>query len=202
MNKNKERLCYPSSHLKNIVFMGMGEPLDNLKELLKAISILSDKNGINFSHKRMTVSTVGVLPNIAEILERTDVNLAISVHSPFEKERSKIVPSNRKWPLARILDVLRQSVKTKERTFFIQYTLMQGVNDSLEHAYELSKILNAIPSKINLIPLNEHDATTFKKPEMTRVHEFRKVLIKEGFVTTIRFSKGEDIFAAYGQLIK
>ena len=202
LNKNKEELSFSKFAIRNIVFMGMGEPLDNIKELNKAISILSDKNGINLSEKRMTVSTVGVLPNLREFLETSYANVAISVHSPFEDERSKIVIANRKWPLKDILETLRHSVKIKERTFFIQYTLINGVNDSLDHAHKLADILKNIPSKINLIPLNEHDATSFKKPKIDRVHEFRQVLMKAGFVTTIRFSKGEDIFAACGQLIK
>lgn len=188
--------------VSNLVFMGMGEPLDNLSALLPAIEIFTDTQGLQISHNKITVSTVGLLPQLNELLENSKTCLALSLHSPFDAERSKVMPVNVRHPLAQVIDVLRQRAQTYARPFMIQYTLLKNVNDTAEHAAALADLLGGLKVKINLIPLNEHEGAAFRRPELGRVWQFRDVLKQKGHVVTVRLSKGRDIAAACGQLIK
>lgn len=188
------------SPISNLVFMGMGEPLDNLSAVLPAISIFTDAKGLNLSPRKITVSTVGILPELEIILNQTNVSLALSLHFPFDKERSKVMPVNQRFPLADVLEVLKRNIK--RGPYFIQYTLIKGVNDTSEHAAALTEILKEIPVKVNLIPLNEHDGAAFRRPDLSSVVRFQNILKSNGLVTTVRLSKGRDVQAACGQLIQ
>ena len=191
---------YP--RINNLVFMGMGEPLDNLDELLSAIEILTDTQGLQFSHNKITVSSVGLLPQLRRLLAESKACLALSLHSPFDAERSKVMPVNKAHPLAEVIEVLRENAESYGRSYMIQYTMLKNVNDSIAHAEALATLLKGLKVKINLIPLNEHEGAAFRRPELARIWSFRDVLKSCGHVVTVRLSKGRDIAAACGQLIK
>jgi 23S rRNA (adenine2503-C2)-methyltransferase len=188
---------YSNSIPTNIVFMGMGEPLDNIESVKGAIQIFSHDFCFKISSNKITVSTVGIPEKIEEFLNTESCGLALSLHSPFEAERSKIIPTNRKYSLHSVLNVMKKFNKR----FMIQYTLIQNVNDSDIHANELVKILQGMNVFVNLIPLNEHSSTAFARPDLTKIYNFRSTLKNQGIVCTIRFSKGNDIDAACGQLV-
>jgi len=195
------RTSFAGTRITNIVFMGMGEPLDNLDALLDAIDILVDEKGFGLSHNKVTVSTVGLLPQLERFLERSPASLALSLHSPFDAERTRIMPVNAQHPLAGVLAVLRDHSKKYGRRFMFQYTLIRNVNDSPEHADAIADLLEGLPAKVNLIPLNEHEGTAYRRPGLEPVHAFQSRLKARGLVATVRLSKGRDIQAACGQLI-
>lgn len=196
--------CY--DNIRNIVFMGMGEPLDNLEQVVRATEVFCDPQGLFLSPNRVTISTVGLLPQLESLLTSTGVCVALSLHSPFDEERSKIMPVNTRHPIADIMALLRRQnaprAPWKKRTFFIQYTVIRNVNDSVQHAEALARLLEGVDAKVNLIPLNEHSGTAMRRPDLGRIAAFQAVLKERGFVATVRLSKGRDIMAACGQLIK
>jgi 23S rRNA (adenine2503-C2)-methyltransferase len=199
----KEQQNIPLGRVTNIVYMGMGEPLDNLKNVMESASIFCDPQAFFLSHNIVTVSTVGLLPALNKVLIDTPICVALSLHSPFEEERSRMMPVNSKHSLTAILACLNQHLKSGVRkSFLIQYTLIRGINDSLAHAKALIELLSSGNFKINLIPLNEHEGTSFRRPDLGKVYEFQQALKKGGLVATIRLSKGRDIEAACGQLIQ
>jgi len=185
----------------NIVFMGMGEPLDNFEEMKKAAQILTDPGFEGVSKKRLTVSTVGISNKIKDFLKSIpDVGLAISLHASDDFTRSKLVPVNKKWNLSSLITICRNLSSKDIKRITFEYVLLKGVNDSEKDANELVRILNGIRTKINLIPWNEFQGVDFKSPDEKNVKKFQKILKKNGFVTTVRKSKGADISAACGQL--
>lgn len=190
------------ARITNLVFMGMGEPLDNLESVLSAIDILTDTQGLQFSHNKITISTVGLLPQLSRLLQQSKACLALSLHSPFDDERSRVMPVNSHHPLEKVVEVLRQQSERYGRPYMIQYTMLKNVNDSEKHAQALVQSLQGLQVKINLIPLNEHEGAAFRRPELGRVWKFRDTLKRAGYVATVRLSKGRDISAACGQLIK
>jgi 23S rRNA (adenine2503-C2)-methyltransferase len=186
----------------NVVFMGMGEPLDNVESVANAITILTDPYGPHIAKRRISVSTAGHLDGLEEILKiHPDVRLALSVHSPENSERSKIMPINRKWPLKDILDKLRSLPIQQKQGLLLQYTLISGVNDSDEHAAKLIDLINDMNVKVNLIPLNPVGPSRLKGPTMDRVVQFRDKIYGAGVRVLVRYSKGQDIAAACGQLV-
>lgn len=186
----------------NIVYMGMGEPLDNLDHVIESTRIFCDPKAFFLSHNKVTVSTVGLLPQLNQILEQTPVCVALSLHSPFDEERSKLMPVNLRHPISDVIAVLREQLKQGLRqSFMIQYTMLRGVNDSSKHAQALIGLLKDMNVKINLIPLNEHVGTSYRRPDLKYIYEFQQMLKEAGMVATIRLSKGRDIQAACGQLI-
>jgi 23S rRNA (adenine2503-C2)-methyltransferase len=185
----------------NVVFMGMGEPLDNLDAVLKACEILSDPWGLGIGISKITVSTVGLPAQMKRLLSESKVQLALSLHSPFDEQRSRMMPINQRYPIAELLGVLRTHLR-KGSHAFIQYTLIRNVNDSVEHAAALGDLLSNVPCKINLIPLNEHDGAAFRRPSLETIVGFSQVLRSKGFIVTVRLSKGRGIDAACGQLVK
>lgn len=191
---------YP--RINNLVFMGMGEPLDNFEALMSSLEILTDTQGLQFSHNKITVSSVGLIPQLKRFLSETKVCLALSLHSPFDAERSKVMPVNKEHPLEQVIQVLRENAQNYGRPYMIQYTLLKGVNDTAAHAEALSQLLAGLRVKINLIPLNEHEGAAFRRPDLARIWSFRDVLKAGGHVVTVRLSKGRDIAAACGQLIQ
>ena len=186
--------------LTNIVFMGMGEPLDNLSEVLKSINILTSEWGYGWSPTRITVSTVGILGSLKEFLEKSKVHLAISLNSPFDEERQKLMPVQRTNTIKDILDVIRRFDFGGQRRVSFEYILFKGVNDSPKHIKELARILNGINCRINIIRFHELPDSEFKTPNLAETVEFKEALNAKGILTTIRTSRGLDINAACGLL--
>ena len=200
-NPNNQVSSY--KQVTNVVYMGMGEPLDNLENVIKSTHIFCDHLGLNLSPNKVTISTVGLMPALDEVLEKTKVAIALSLHSPFESERSKIMPVNINHPITEVVNTIKKYSKNgTRRSFMIQYTLLRGINDTKEHADALVSLLKDVSVKINLIPLNEHEGASFRRPDLGRVYAFQQELKKAGMVATVRLSKGRDIQAACGQLIK
>ncbi len=186
--------------ISNIVFMGMGEPLANLKHVLPAISILTNQRGLDISARRITVSTCGLVNHMQELGEKTDVNLAISLHAVDDQTRTSLMPINKKYPLDELLAAAESFPMKKRQRIMFEYTLLQGINDSDEDAENLARILKGIPCKINLLAFNETKELMYKNPGLHRLLEFQKILRRNRFSTFIRQSRGGDISAACGQL--
>lgn len=187
--------------LSNIVFMGMGEPLFNFDHVVKACNILTDSDGLAFSKRKVTVSTSGVVPKIRELGEKTGVNLAVSLHAVRDDLRNEIVPINRKYPIAELMDACRDYVKiVSSRRIMFEYVMLDGVNDSLDDARALIKLLKGIPSKVNLIPFNPWPGSPYTCSSNNRIHAFGRELIAAGIASPIRKTRGQDIMAACGQL--
>jgi 23S rRNA (adenine2503-C2)-methyltransferase len=186
----------------NIVLMGMGEPLHNYEATMKALRILADEHGFGLSGRRMTLSTVGVLPALERLAtEPLMPNLAISLHSTTEEQRDLLVPINRKYGLKELLDACRRfPLKRRERITF-EYVLLQDVNDTPEDARRLVRLLHGIRGKVNLLPLNEAAGIPFERPSDDRVNRFARILSEHGVTVSVRQSRGRDIRAACGQLI-
>ncbi|MEN9723689.1 MAG: hypothetical protein RJB38_1675 [Pseudomonadota bacterium] len=186
--------------ITNIVFMGMGEPLHNLDHVAKACEILLDEDGLNFSKRKVTVSTSGIVPAIEELGRRVDVSLAISLNGTTDEQRSAVMPVNKKWNLESLLQACRNYPLGPHRRITFEYVLLAGINDSLEDAKRIVSLTRGIPSKINLIPFNEHSGSTFKRPSDETVKAFQSYLIQRRVTATVRISRGRDILAACGQL--
>lgn len=188
--------------ISNIVFMGMGEPLDNADAVGKAITILTDPYGFNIAKRKISVSTAGHLDGLNRILQtHPDIRLAISVHSPFDKERSKIMPINKRWPLTSVIEKLKSLDTHTENGLLLQYTLIAGVNDSLEHARALVELVSGMKVKINIIPLNPVGPSRLRGPEAEGLEIFRDEIYRSGIRVMVRYSKGQDIGGACGQLV-
>ncbi len=196
-----ERVSAEDKELTNIVLMGMGEPFYNYDNVSKAIKICMDDNGLNISKRRITLSTSGIVPFIKQCGEELGVNLAISLHAPNDEIRSKIMPVNKKYPIAELLDVCRNYPGISEfRRITFEYLMLKGFNDADKHARELAKLLRDIPCKINIIPFNPWEGSDFKRPDDKRIRSFVKVLEMAGYDVPVRRPRGEDIMAACGQL--
>ena len=187
--------------LTNIVFMGMGEPLYNLDNVASAIDIISDGDGISISRRRITVSTAGVAPKIAELGERTGAMLAISLHATNDALRNQLVPINKKYNLAELFAAIRAypSLGNAKRVTF-EYVMLKGVNDSLAEAKALVKLLAGVPAKINLIPFNPWPGAPYECSDWDTIEKFAEVLNRAGYASPIRTPRGRDILAACGQL--
>jgi 23S rRNA (adenine2503-C2)-methyltransferase len=186
--------------ITNIVFMGMGEPLHNVKNISKACQIMLDEDGMNFSKRKVTVSTSGLVPAIDELYKHTDVSLAVSLNASTNEQRSEIMPVNRKYPIEVLLDACRRVPLGPHRRITFEYVMLKDFNDKPEDAVRVAKMLRGIPSKVNLIPFNEHPGADFKRPTDDTVLAFQNILIKGGYTATVRISRGRDILAACGQL--
>ena len=187
--------------ISNVVFMGMGEPLLNLDAVVEAIRLLIDPKAFGLAPRRVTVSTVGLVPKIGELLAQVPVNLAVSLHATTDAVRDRLVPLNRRYPLAALLGELRGlPTVTPRRPVFFEYTLIEGVNDSPEDAARLPGLFRGIPSKLNLIPMNSHPDSPFRAPADAVVDRFLRIVASRGVTVTLRRSRGPDIQAACGQL--
>ena len=185
--------------ITNIVFMGMGEPLDNISGVFSAIEILKSDFGLNVSRKKITVSTSGLIPQMKEV-SGSGVRLAVSLNAPNDKIRDQIMPINRKYPLKDLMKACKGHVdETRDRVTF-EYVLLKDVNDQRDHARQVGELVKKIPCKINLIPFNEHPDSGYQRPHRNQVFLFQKYLLDRGFHVTIRRTMGRDIFAACGQL--
>ncbi len=187
--------------LSNIVLMGMGEPLYNFENVRDAMKIAMDPHGIQLSRRRITLSTSGVVPEIARTAEEIGCQLAVSFHATTDEVRDKLVPINKRWPIADLLDALRTypKVSNSERITF-EYVMLDGVNDSDADARRLIKLIDGIPAKINLIPFNEWPGAPYKRSSNNRIRAFADIIYKAGYASPIRTPRGEDIMAACGQL--
>jgi 23S rRNA (adenine2503-C2)-methyltransferase len=190
----------PDERLTNLVFMGMGEPLANLREVGKALEIIISDHGLNFSTRKVTLSTVGLVPEMLQLSRLIPIKLAVSLHAADDKTRSQIMPINRRYPLEELLAACRRLELPARQRITFEYLLLDGVNDSAEHARRLAKILSGLRAKINLIPFNEYPGATFRRSSSTRVAQFQRILQEKHFTATLRQSRGAGIMAACGQL--
>lgn len=191
----------PEFHtLTNIVYMGMGEPLDNLNEVMKSLEILTSEWGYGWSPTRITVSTVGLLSGIREFLEKSRCHLAISLHSPFDDERRNLMPIQRTNTVAEVLNIIRDFDFNSQRRVSFEYILFEGMNDTQRHIKELSRILNGIKCRINIIRFHAIPDSQFKSPGIQETNNFKEALNAKGILTTIRASRGVEIQAACGLL--
>lgn len=186
--------------LTNVVFMGMGEPLDNLDSLLPALEVLTSAWGFGWSPTRITVSTAGVASRLERFLEATQVHLAVSLHNPFPHERAEIMPIEKAWPIREVVEILRRYDFTHQRRVSFEYIVMSGLNDSPRYIRELCRLLDGIKCRINLIRFHKIPGSPYFSPDDRAMIAFRDALTAKGIHTTIRTSRGEDIQAACGLL--
>ncbi|HEY1234126.1 MAG TPA: 23S rRNA (adenine(2503)-C(2))-methyltransferase RlmN [Candidatus Binatia bacterium] len=187
--------------ITHVVLMGMGEPLANYDQTLRALQIIIDSEwGVGISPRRVTLSTVGLIPQIEKLMAETKVNLAISLHAPNNELRGQLMPVNRKYPLAQLIDCCRSLSIPRRKRITFEYVLMHGVNDSEQHARELAKLLRGVPSKVNVIPFNSHPGSEFLRPTNESIARFQNVLHDAGVQINVRRPRGDDIQAACGQL--
>lgn len=189
-----------SEQLTNVVFMGMGEPLDNIDHVLRSLEILTADYAQGWSPKRITVSTIGLLSGMKTFLEKSDCHLALSMHSPFANERLKLMPVQKPYPLDKILEEIKKYDFSKQRRLSFEYIMFDGINDTIRHAIEMVRLLKNIPCRINLIRYHAIPGVELKTSDEQKMFAFRDLLTQNGIMTTIRKSRGEDIFAACGML--
>lgn len=189
-----------NGELTNIVFMGMGEPLDNLTEVLKAIEILTSPWGLGWSPKRITVSTVGKLPQLKDLLEKTNVHVAISVHTADMLQRESMMPAQKAFPLQSVMKLLKSYDFSGQRRLSLEYIMWRGVNDDVAHANMLIKLIGDTPCRVNLIRFHRIPGVDLHPASDDRIQMFRNILNEHGVTATIRASRGEDIDAACGML--
>ena len=193
----------PDESITNVVFMGMGEPLLNLPAVLEAVRILIDPKLLAMAPRRITVSTSGIVPKIRPLLEVAPINLAVSLHATTDEVRDVLVPLNRRFPLDRLLGALRdEPLVSRKRPVFFEYTLIEGVNDSLEDARRLPDLIRGIPAKLNVIPMNPHADSPHRAPSDAVCDAFTAELHRSGLRVTLRRNRGRDIDAACGQLAR
>lgn len=195
--------------LTNVVMMGMGEPLANFDNVVRAMSVMRDDLGYGLANKRVTLSTAGMVPMIDRLAQESDVSLAVSLHAPNDELRDTLVPLNRKYPIAELMDAcVRYAKRKKGESVTFEYTLMKGVNDQPQHARELVRLMRAFDNavqmkdaaKVNLIPFNPFPGTRFERPEEPAIRAFQKLLNEAGMIAPVRRTRGDDIDAACGQL--
>ncbi len=186
--------------ISNIVYMGMGEPLDNLEEVLKSLEVLTSDWGFALSPRRITVSTIGITPAMLQFLDRSNAHLAVSLHTPFDEERRKLMPVQQVYPLKEVLKEIRSWDFGRQRRISFEYILFKDFNDSAAHVNELSRILHGIRCRINLIRFHPIPDTPLESPDEETINLFKEKLTAKGITTTIRASRGQDIWAACGLL--
>lgn len=187
----------------NVVMMGMGEPLLNFDNVVDAMNLMMHDNAYGISKRRVTLSTSGVVPQLDRLSQYTDACLAISLHAPNDELRNELVPINRKYPIAMLLDSAKRYIEAMpdtHRKITIEYTLIDQVNDRPHHAKELAELLRDVPVKINLIPFNPFNLSNYKRVSNNALRKFQDILMEEGYITTVRTTRGDDIDAACGQL--
>ena len=180
--------------------MGMGEPLANYEEVVRAIRIITDPNGLMFSHRRVTLSTVGLIPQMRRLGMETPVNLAVSIHAADDKLRDELMPVNRRYPLADLMRACREYPLAPRKRITFEYILLDGVNDSPQQARQLVRLLDGVRAKVNLIAFNPHPGAAYRTPPPERILGFQDVLRKANLTAIIRKSRGNEISAACGQL--
>ena len=197
---NQYAFSAKQNNITNIVYMGMGEPFDNLDNVMKSLEILTAKYGYGKSSKRITVSTVGIIDAVEHFLKYSKCNLAISLHSPFSNERKKLMPVEKLYPFEKLLTILKGYTLSKQQRITFEYTLFKGLNDTIAHANKLCQVLAGLRGRINLLSFNEFPGSTLQSTCQENTLKFKAILEKKGFIATIRKSKGTDISAACGLL--
>jgi 23S rRNA (adenine2503-C2)-methyltransferase len=190
--------------ITNVVMMGMGEPLLNMKNLIPALELMLDDLGFGLSKRRVTVSTSGVVSGLDQMTGTIDVALAISLHAPTDELRSEIIPINDRWNIQDFLGSVRRYIESSNANrgkVTVEYILLDHVNDDMEHARQLADLLKDTPAKVNLIPFNPYPGSPYKKPSNSRIDRFMKTLMQYDFTVTVRKTRGDDIDAACGQLV-
>jgi len=200
---NKAMQCLPRYDrvISNVVFMGMGEPLLNFDNVVRAINLMMDDNAYGLSKRRVTLSTSGVIPALQRLKQVTDVSLAVSLHAPTDELRNQLVPLNKKYPIKQLLAACKDYVAgAARRKVTFEYVMLEGINDSPEQARQLVKVLQGVPAKLNLIPFNPFPGTNYRVSSQARIDKFRDILMQAGLITVTRKTRGDDIDAACGQL--
>ena len=188
--------------ISNVVMMGMGEPLANFDNVVTALRLMLDDHAYGLSRRRVTVSTSGIVPAMDRLAEACPVALAVSLHAPTDGLRDRLVPINRKYPLADLMAACQRYLKTRPRaSVTFEYTLMKGINDAPEHARALVKLLRRMPSKLNLIPFNPFPGTRYERSDEDAIRRFQTIVMEAGLIATVRRTRGDDIDAACGQLV-
>ena len=203
-NKKLGNYEQPGNHpVSNVVMMGMGEPLLNFDNVIDSVNIMMEDIAYGLSKRKVTISTSGVVPAINKMIGLTEASLAISLHAPNDGLRNQIMPINRKYPIAELLQSVKSYMASlsDNRVPLIEYTLIKGVNDHRQHARDLSQLLASFPSKINLIPFNTFELSDYERPSNASVSNFREILRKAGHTVTVRTTRADDIGAACGQLV-
>lgn len=200
---NKAMQCLPRNErvISNVVLMGMGEPLLNFDNVVRAINLMMDDNAYGLSKRRVTISTSGVIPALQRLKQVSDVSLAVSLHAPTDALRDQLVPLNKKYPIKQLLAACKDYVAgaTRRKVTF-EYVMLEGINDSPEQARQLVKVLQGVPAKVNLIPFNPFPGTHYRVSSQARIDRFRDILMQAGLITVTRKTRGDDIDAACGQL--
>jgi 23S rRNA (adenine2503-C2)-methyltransferase len=186
--------------ISNLVLMGMGEPLLNLDNVVESMETAQHDDGLQISHRRITLSTVGLIPQLEELGRRSRVNLAISLHAPTDDQRTALMPINRKYPLADLVAALKRFPLPHRKMVTIEYVMLRGVNCSVEDAHQLAKLLRGVRAKVNLIPYNRNPFTKYERPDDKEILAFQETLMSHGLHTVVRLNRGNDIAAACGQL--
>lgn len=197
---NQIRSIDEVSEVSNIVYMGMGEPFDNLEEVLKSIEILTAEWGYAMSPRRITVSTIGIIPGMLTFLEKSDAHLAVSLHTPFHEERQKLMPVQVAYPIEEVINEIKSWDFGRQRRISFEYILFAGLNDTTAHVKELARILDGLKCRINLIRFHPVPGTPLKSPSEKVIQQFKDALNQKGILTTVRASRGQDIYAACGLL--
>ncbi len=188
--------------ISNVVMMGMGEPLHNVDNLIPALRIYLDEQALNFSHRKITVSTVGLIPQMQKLADALPVNLAVSLNATTEEQRRQVMPITRKYSMMALLDACRDLPLPNMKRITFEYVMMAGFNDSMDDAARLAKLMRGIKSKVNLIPYNENPDREIRRPGDARVRQFQHYLVHHGIQASVRVTRGRDISAACGQLGK
>lgn len=189
-----------SDRLTNVVFMGMGEPLDNYDNVIRAIEIMTADWGFGWSPKRITVSTIGVLPSLKRFLDESRCHLAVSMHNPFPDERLEMMPVQKAYPIDKVVDLIRQYDFTGQRRVSFEYTMFSGFNDTKRHADAVARMLSGLECRVNLIRFHQIPDFPYRTSPDGVIELFKERLSRAGIITTVRASRGEDIFAACGML--
>lgn len=189
-------------HVTNVVMMGMGEPLLNVDPVIAAMDIMMDDNAYGLSKRRVTLSTSGLVPQMEILAQKSPVSLAVSLHAPYDELRNELVPINKKYPISALMDICKRYFADEpRRKVTFEYVMLDGVNDSVQHAKDLAKLLADVPAKLNLIPFNPFPSAPYRCSTEAAIHKFRDLLIKQGINTIVRRTRGGDIDAACGQLV-
>jgi 23S rRNA (adenine2503-C2)-methyltransferase len=197
---NQIRSIEEAGRITNIVYMGMGEPFDNLDEVLKSLEILTSEWGYAMSPRRITVSTIGIIPGMVTFLDRSEAHLAVSLHTPFDEERQQLMPVQVAYPISEVIREIRNWDLGRQRRVSFEYIMFKGLNDTFRHVQELSRILNGLKCRINLIRFHPIPGTPLRGSDDDTLYEFKDKLNDKGILTTIRASRGQDIYAACGLL--
>ncbi|MGC8580281.1 MAG: 23S rRNA (adenine(2503)-C(2))-methyltransferase RlmN [bacterium] len=190
----------PDISISHIVFMGMGEPLANYDNTLKAIDILTSDYGYQYSHRRITVSTAGLVPKIRDFIKESKAHIAVSLNAMYDDTRTYLMPINKTYPLAMLIDVLKDYHNKRKGWVTFEYVMIKDINDGIAHAIQLAKLIKQFPFKVNLIPFNQHSGVDFKKPDEEHVRAFQEYLLNHNIACMVRTTHGEEIDAACGQL--